>query len=101
MGHEGTHPGTALAVLLEWLDRGQHELSIGLASHGAEASVAQVGFRNRLAVQFRQLRLVIEQVHMGRRAVHEEVNDAFRLGRKIGKRNHRLCRQSILGHEIM
>ena len=39
--------------------------------------------RRQGAVEFRELRLVIEQFQMARRARHEQVNDVLRLGREM------------------
>ena len=40
---------------------------------------------HRLAVEFLELRLVVEQVELRRRAAHEEVNDVVGLGRVVGR----------------
>src|SRR3569833_4412459 len=43
-------------------------------------------FRNRLSIELRQLRLVIEQIHLRRAASHIEVDHPLRLRRKVQAR---------------
>ena len=52
--------------------------------------------RNRLAFQLRQLRLVVEQFELTRRARHEQIDDAFgrrRKMRRLGSRRVRARRR--------
>ena len=83
--HEGADPGTRLTVLLERLDGLQHELAAGVARHRAEALSAEITIRHRLAVDLLKARFVVEKIDVSGAAVLEEVDDAFRLWRDIGR----------------
>ena len=77
------HPRAALAVLLERFDRREHQLPLRVARHRAEAFPRQIFIGNRRPMQLLQFRLVIEQIDMRRRAIHEQINHPLRLRRKM------------------
>src|ERR1051325_593048 len=77
------HPRAALPMLFEWLNWPKHELALCVAGHRAETFPRQISFGNRGPMQFLQLRFVIEQIDMRRRAIHEKVNHTLRLRREM------------------
>ena len=83
VGQEITDPGATLPVLPEGLDRREHELAVGLACHGAEALAADVGIGQWLSMEFEQLRLVVEEIDMGGRAILKQINGVLGLGRMM------------------
>ncbi len=72
-----------LAVLRELEMRAGQRQDGLVCAHGGEALLAADLGRQRLAVLLAQPRLVIEEVQVGRPAAHEQVDDAFGLGRKM------------------
>ena len=85
MRHEITRPRTALAVLLEGLNRREHQLALRIPRHRAKTFARHKLLGHRLPVHFFLQRLVIKQIRMRRRAVHEKINYPLRLGRKMWK----------------
>ena len=83
MRQEVAHPRPALPVLLERLDRLQHQFAGRVAGHGAEAFTPKIFLRHRLAVHLGQLLLVVVKIDVRRRAVLEKINDTLGLGREV------------------
>ena len=73
-----------------------------VSRHAGEALAHADGFRQLRAVQLCEVRLVVEQIELRRRAVLEEVDDALGLGRKVretGEAAHRRRRLRLLGEQ--
>ena len=83
VGHEVAHPRAALPVLLERLNRRQHQLALRISRHGAEPFALHKILRHRLAMQLLLQRLVVIQIRVRWRSVHEQINHPLRLGRKM------------------
>ena len=83
MRQEVAHPRTTLAVLLERLNRLQHQFPGRVAGHRAEAFAPEIFLRHRLAVHLGQLLLVVVKIDVRRRAVLEKINDTLGLGREV------------------
>ena len=64
MRHEITCPRTALAVLLEGLNRRKHQLALRIPRHRTEASAIHKLLRHRLPVHLFLQWLVIKQIRM-------------------------------------
>ena len=79
----------ALAVLGELEARPEHGR---IGPDEGVALAADDRRRHRLAFELRQLRLVVEQIELARRAGHEQMNDALRLRREVRlARRQRVC----------
>jgi hypothetical protein len=89
--HHFRNLSAALAVLREFESRAEHG-RVG-ADEGVALAHDDRG-RNGLAFELGQLGLVVEEVELGRRAGHEQVDDALGLGRKMG----RLDRHEVRRH---
>ena len=87
--HEPAHPGPAPAVLPERLDRRQEQLPLGIARHRAEPLRAQVLLGHGLAVHLLEPRLPVEEVHVRRGAVHEEVDHPLGLRGEVRESRER------------
>ena len=72
---EFTHPRAGPAVLFE-LAPSAEEVGAMTAAHEREAFPFDKRLGNRLAVQFGEFRLVIEQLELARASGHEQINDA-------------------------
>src|SRR5438552_14637830 len=71
-------PGTGLSVLLEF-ERAPHQAAGSLRRRYVVCDLFEVW----LAVMLVEHRLGVEEVHLARCAVHEELDDTFRLGREM------------------
>jgi hypothetical protein len=91
--------GSGLAALQELVGGAQQ---LGLALDEGEALAFHELVGDRLAVGFAELGLVVEEVHLGRRSRHEEIDDALRLRREVralrGRREEPLVEQAHEGH---
>ena len=74
-----------LAVLREPELRRRHGKRLLARGHPGEALALANGVRQVLAEACRQLRLVVEQVHLRRRARLVQIDDALRFGREVGE----------------
>ena len=85
VGEQRADPGSGFAVLGE-LELGAGEWQDGLLSrHAGEALAGADMIGEGLAVEFLELRLVVEEVLLGGAAGHEEIDDALRLGGVVGE----------------
>ena len=76
-------PGAGLAVLRE-LEHRRRDRETGLRRGHAGEPLAHADRVGQLgAAQLRQLRLVVEQIHLRRRAGLEQIDHALRLGREV------------------
>ena len=81
-------PRARFSVLREFRNLTEHGACGLVACHGGEAFAAGDFVGDLLAVPFAELRFVVEKVDVGRRAVLEKIDDAFRFRgevREIGQ----------------
>ena len=78
----------ALAVLRELEHRGGTGKRLLPGGHAGDALAHADRRRQLVAVQLLELRLVVEQVDVGRPAGHEQVDDPLRLGRQVQRLQH-------------
>ena len=77
LGKHAAHPATALPMLLKLEGALHHRAAVAGLSFGPDF------WPYHLSVQPRQLRLVVERVHLTDAAIHEELNDALDLRRMM------------------
>ena len=90
--HEVADPGPAFAVLLVGFDGSEKLSLVSRGGHRAEALAFHVTGGNRLSVALFELRLVVEELEVGRAAILEEKDDAFGFRRDLLEGGRELAR---------
>src|SRR2546429_8979932 len=96
MGQQLAEPGAGLAVLAELEDGSRDRQRALPRGHAGDALAVTDGIRKLGSLQFGERRFVIEEVDLRGCAGLVEIDDAFCLGRKVGKTGRTVCEEAGL-----